>query len=236
LLGIGIPSVFIVKSPSEINAGAYALDDDRDVIIITSALYERVSLGELQTIIGHECGHIHNNHGIFELAAQVLVDGLLESTWLGAKAGGFDTIAGPALNLLSLPLKLALENWSRAAEVTCDRAGIICADSIDDAIAVQAKLLSGAPLGANSFNIKPILKQYDTLRKTPVKYLELDDSHPITARRILADLEFMHSEVLYNWRPEWKPVEEELLSKEDLDERTHKFISVIKSSKREKGI
>jgi hypothetical protein len=133
-------------------------------------------------------------------------------------------------------MKLALENWSRAAEVTCDRAGMICAINLDDAVTVEAKLLSGAPLGVDTFNIEPILKQYDTLRKTPVKYLELDKTHPIVARRILADLEFMRSEVLSSWRPEWKPVDEELLSKEDLDERTHKFISVIKSSKREKDL
>jgi len=133
--------------------------------------------------------------------------------------------------LLSTPLRLMFSAWSRAAEVTCDRAGIICADNMEDSVSAFGKMLSGAVLTKNEVNIDAVLKQYDKLRATPVRLLELEYSHPVTVRRIFAVKEFMNSDVLYRWRPEWKEPGKKLVSKQELDTRCEKFINVIDSKK-----
>lgn len=222
ILGIGIPSVYVENNPAEINAYAVAYEDDAPLIVITSALLERYTPGELKAVIGHECGHIHNNHGIYNTAAQLIL-GSLASVIPGIQQ---------ILSLVSFPLRWSLMAWSRAAEVTCDRAGIICADDMNDEITAKSKLMYGASFTRNDINIDAILKQYDMLRTTPVRLLEFDYTHPVTVRRIFADKEFMNCEVLYRWRPEWKTPDMMLINKQELDARCEKYVSVIKSEKR----
>ena len=220
-LGIGIPTVFIEQNPSTINAYAYATEDDAPLIVITSALAERYTPDELKAIIGHECGHIHNNHGIYNTAAMVI----LEAVAVGIP--GIQQI----LQLATLPIRYALNAWSRAAEVTCDRAGVICSNDIDAGIYAQAKSLYGGTFNRTTTNIDAIIKQYDMIRSTPVRFLELEASHPVSVRRIFAIREFQNSEVLYKWRPEWKKPGMELLNKQELDARCEKYVSVVKSGK-----
>lgn len=221
-LGIGIPEVYIRNAPSEINSGAYATEQDAPLIEITSGLLERVTPGELRSVLGHECGHIHNNHGVYNAAAQILLNSL--------------QIAIPGIQqivqFVSAPLRWAFMMWSRAAEVTCDRAGVICADDPADDISVQAKLIYGATLNRQDVNIDAILRQYDALRATPVRFLELESDHPVSIRRIFAIKEFLNSEVLYAWRPEWKTPDMHLIDKQELDARCEKYIGVAKSAKR----
>lgn len=224
-LGIGVPTVFIQRNLGEFNAYAIAYDDESPAIVLYSSLVERLTPNELKTVIGHECGHIHNNHGIFTTAASIV---------LGTAIGSIP-LSQQIIQLISTPLRLMFTAWSRAAEVTCDRAGIICANNMDDAVSSMGKMLAGAVLTQNAVNIDAILKQYDALRATPVRLLELEFDHPATVRRIFAQKEFMNSEVLYRWRPEWKEPAMKLVNKQELDARCEKFISVLDSKKRRPG-
>ena len=221
-LGIGLPTVFIYPDPATINAFTIATEDDSPLIVIHSALLERFTRGELRTIIGHECGHIHNNHGIYNTAAEVILNSL---------SAGLPIIR-QLLSLLSLPLKYAILSWSRAAEITCDRAGIICADDAGDELTAKAKLLYGGAFDAGEANLEAILRQYDMLRSTPVRLLELSSTHPVPVRRIFAAREFINSEILYSWRPEWRQAGRALISQEELDARCQRYVGVIASKKR----
>ena len=220
-LGIGIPTVF-VKPDTELNAITYAIEDDAPIIVFYSGLMERLTPGEIKAVIGHECGHIHNNHGIFTIAAEIIINlatGLVP---------GVKQITG----LLTLPLQLALKAWSRAAETTCDRAGVICSDDIRDNFTAQAKFMYGAMFSRSDVNIDVLLKQYDTLRATPVRMLELAHTHPLSIRRIFAMKEFAESDLLYKWRPEWKTPGMKTVGKQELDARCEKYIGVVNSEKR----
>jgi Zn-dependent protease with chaperone function len=220
LLGIGIPEVFIKPDVAELNAETIASEDSAPVMVLTSALVERLTPGELKTVIGHECGHIHNNHSIYKTAADILVSGAINTLSWG---------------LADRVLRIALNSWSRAAEVTADRAGLICADDFNDAITAECKLLYDAPFTQDDINIDAILKQYDRMRSTSIRMLELNNSHPGSVRRILAMKEFMNSEVLYKWRPEHKKAGMELIGKQELDARCEKYISVTQSGRRRGG-
>ena len=221
ILGIGIPTVFIINNAA-VNAYAMATEDDAPLIVIHSGLLERYKPGELKYVIGHECGHIHNNHSIYDYAARVIISSLAM------------TIPGVAqiVGLLTAPIQLALQAWSRAGEVTSDRAGIICCDDPRDALTGSAKFLYGGAFNRDDVNIEAIMKQYDALSATPVRMLELLNTHPVPVRRIFAMQAFMDSEVLYTWRPEWKQPGKQTISKQELDARCAKFIGVVKSEKR----
>lgn len=218
MLGIGIPTVYIMPEISSLNAYTIATDDESPIIVLHSSIVERLTRDELRTVIGHECGHIHNNHGIYSIAVQVILEQSLSIP-----------IVAQILSLMTMPLKYMFMAWQRAAEVTCDRAGIICANNPMDILKADVKFMYGAMLGSESANIDAALKQYDVLRKTPVKFLELDLTHPVTVRRMYADLEFHNSELLYKWRPEWRKPDMHLIDKQELDLRCEKYVSVLKS-------
>jgi Zn-dependent protease with chaperone function len=222
ILGIGTPTVFIEPDLSTVNAYTFATEDDDPMIVITSAALERLSGDELLAVIGHECGHIHNNHTIHTLAAQLLIDGI-----------GTLPPVNKAMLALATPLKFMFLSWSRAAEVTSDRAGIICSNSLESCQTLEAKFLYGSAVGRDEIDLESIYAQYDTLRRTPVRLVEIEHTHPIPTRRLLANREFFRSEILHSWRPDLVSAGHHLLDKKTLDKRTQALVGVAKSGKRE---
>lgn len=220
-LGIGIPTVFIKPETAVINAGALAVEDDTPLIILNSALVERFTPGEIKAVLGHECGHIHNNHGIYNTAAELILNALQVSF------PGVNQI----LQLVSVPLRWAFNSWSRAAEVTCDRAGVICTGTVEDSLHTMAKFMYGSMMNRTDVNIEDAMKQYEALRSTPVRILELEYDHPVPIRRMFALKEFVNSETLLRWHPEMRTPDMQPISKQELDERCEKYIGVIKSEK-----
>ncbi|ARE86047.1 M48 family metallopeptidase [Clostridium formicaceticum] len=217
-LGIGVPQIF-VKYDVKINAYAFATEDSTPVIMVTSAIVENFTKAELKAIIGHECGHIHNNHTIYKMAAGIVTGTITE---------GLHLIPGlkQMVSLLSLGAKWLLLNWSRCAEITCDRAGLICADSLDDAVKAIAKFGFGGVKALEHININEYIKQIEQMQATPVRYMELESTHPLTPKRLLAFKIFNQCDVLYSWRPDWKTSDMDLFSKEEADKKCESFISV----------
>lgn len=222
LLGIGIPTTFITAELGVLNAFALAIEDAEPMIVLNSSIVERMTPQELKAVIGHECGHVHNNHGIYNVLANLLINGI------GASIPGIREI----LALVSLPLRVAIQTWSRAAEVTCDRAGVLCCGEADSTISAQSKLLSGGLLSDHQINVDALLEQYDSLRSSPVRMLELLNTHPAGVRRILAAKEFINSQVFYDWHPELKEPDMHLYSKDELDAHCAKYVSVSQNKER----
>lgn len=222
ILGIGIPTIYIEPNIGELNAYTLSLDDEEPIIVLYSAIVERFTPDELLTVIGHECGHIHNKHGVYNMIAQLLIDG---GTSVGVNTGW---ISSNMAELISIPISTAFTMWSRAAEVTCDRAGVICSNNLEDSLSAEAKFLTAGNLKYGQINIDEVLKQYDEFKDSPFRLQEMLYDHPVTVRRIFADKEFFNSEVLYSWRPEWKKLGMTLLDKQELDARCEKYIAVMK--------
>ena len=222
LLGIGIPTTFITAELGVLNAFALAIEDAEPMIVLNSSIVERMTPQELKAVIGHGCGYVHKNHGIYNVLADLLINGI------GASIPGIREI----LALVSLPLRVAIQTWSRAAEVTCDRAGVLCCGEADSTISAQSKLLSGGLLSDHQINVDALLEQYDSLRSSPVRMLELLNTHPAGVRRILAAKEFINSQVFYDWHPELKEPDMHLYSKDELDAHCAKYVSVSQNEER----
>lgn len=217
-LGIGIPNIFIVND-QQINACTMATDDVEPVIKINSGLYERFTPGELKCVIGHECGHIHNMHTVYDMLGNILVTaGQIGSAKLSAQL----------LSLITQGSQLALYAWSRAAEVTCDRAGMICCDRVEDAYNANAKFTYGAAFGEHSVDLEALSRQLEENVASIGRLDELYADHPIAARRIAAEMEFAKSEVFYRWRPELKEPGAAAYTREETDERCRRYIEVTR--------
>lgn len=220
-LGIGPPNVFVVHDQS-INAATYAADTTTPTIMIHSGLIERVTPGELKCVIAHECGHIHNEHNVYMSIASLVQTGL-------AVGGLMNTV----FSLLSQAALVLIAEWSRAAEVTCDRAAMICSDNLEDAVNVNKKLLYGSFLGREAdVNIEDIRNQFEHIASTVSVFTELHKDHPASIRRVLASDEFTRCDVLYKWRPELKKPGMTLHTKEESDKICEKFTAVFKETRK----
>lgn len=218
-LGIGIPQIFVYFDP-HLNGFTFATEDVAPMIVLTSALVEALEPQELKFVIGHECGHIHNLHSVYNTAVELLVNPLA-----GVMLGGIPAL-GALRAIVQTGLVLFLARWSRCAEVTCDRAGLICCGDVTAAQVALAKLAMGGGDRLKGINIQEYLKQIQQVQSTPVRLMELTKSHPLTPKRLEAIRLFVDCDVLHSWRPELRSPTS-VRSKAETDDLCEQFISVF---------
>jgi Zn-dependent protease with chaperone function len=175
-LQIEVPQVYIVNSPV-MNAATFGTDNE-SVILVHSALVDHYSDEELLMVLGHECGHIHNSHVVYNTALHYLT-----------------RVAGVFLRGIVEPATLALKAWSRRAEITCDRAGMLCAKNPEVSARALTKLVLGSRKLYEQFNMDAFLEQYEEGKDGVGKYMEAFATHPWLPKRILAMRAFEESEV-----------------------------------------
>ena len=201
-LGIGVPRIFVFQSEI-LNAFTLASDDVRPTIILTTRMTRNFAEDELLAIIGHECGHIHNLHGAYNTLVQLMTNPLAQGMISGMSRAGLSIGAIQlVLGLAETALSLFLARWSRCAEVSCDRAGVICAGDPMPMVRALAKLQTGAEVMLDDFNVDAYIRQLETVKSTPLRLLELGRTHPYTHKRIEAVRLFTRSDVYRAWVPD----------------------------------
>src|SRR5260370_10855315 len=140
-LQIATPQVFIVNNPT-FNAATLGTNDD-SFVLLHSALVDQYSEEELLTVVGHECGHIHNSHVAYLTALHYLT-----------------YMAGMFLPWILQPAMVALRTWSRRAEVTCDRACMLVARDKQAGERAITKLAVGSRKLYEEFNVDGLLVQH----------------------------------------------------------------------------
>jgi Zn-dependent protease with chaperone function len=175
-LHIATPQVYIVNSPV-LNAATYGTDEE-SFIMVHSALVDHYTDEELITVLGHECGHIHNSHVVYLTALHYLT-----------------RMAGVFVRWIVEPALMALRAWSRRAEITCDRAGMLCSKNVDVSARALTKLVLGSRKLYEEFNIDAFLEQYEEGKDGIGKYMEVFATHPWLPKRVLAMRVFAESEL-----------------------------------------
>lgn len=216
-LGIGVPQIFVKYDPT-MNAYTYATDNSAPVIVFHSALIDHYSLDEIRTIMGHECGHIHNQHGIYHYAAEMLTNLSLQA--------GTTLIPGASavFALLSFAARIYLMRWHRCGEISCDRAGLICSPSLKTAMMAKAKLAFGGVEKLQNINFDEYIQQISQFQSTPVRFLEYFRTHPLIPKRIEALRLFNECDVFYSWRPDLKSPGLQTQPKSEIDGKCESFI------------
>jgi len=203
-LGIAPPTVYIMNSPV-INAGTFGTNDD-SFMLIHSALIDHMSDEELRSVIGHECGHIHNSHVVYLTALYFLTQ-----------------MAGAFVAWIVTPAVVALRAWSRRAEITCDRAALLCCRNPDTVTRALAKLALGSHKLYDQLNLEAFLEQHEESRQGVGRFSELLASHPWLPKRVLALRVFEQSKLFRNRAG----LGDDGLSMKQVDERVLEIVKVV---------
>ncbi|WP_158501534.1 M48 family metallopeptidase [Vitiosangium sp. GDMCC 1.1324] len=137
----GPVEVFVHPEPG-IRAAAVHGPPETPAIVLSSRLIEAFSEAELRFILGHELGHVALGHFLEHLG---------------------QPSEGPA------PHATVLEHylWSRAAEVSADRAGLLCARDLEAAASALFKLTSGLSSASVKSELQVHTRQVDAILSDP---------------------------------------------------------------------
>lgn len=175
-LSVPVPQIYVMNSPV-VNAYTFGTED-QSFIVLHSALVDSLSEAELTFVIGHETGHIQNKHVVYGTVLILL-------TQMASALTGF----------FVEPVLLPLRAWFRRAEITCDRAGLLCAHDVDAGTKSFMKLAIGSSRLFAEMDIDAYVEQLEESRGTIGRYLEAFATHPYLPKRIAALRAFAESEI-----------------------------------------
>jgi Zn-dependent protease with chaperone function len=105
-----VPDLYLTQFPI---ANAAAIGSSKPMVVVNSRTVELLDELELRTVLAHEAGHILADHVKYRTALLILLR--------MSGVGRLGVIAGLPL----MGVKLALLEWFRAAELSCDRAATL---------------------------------------------------------------------------------------------------------------
>lgn len=178
ILDVPEPELYVKLDP-EPNAFTYG--HTKPFITIHSGLVDMLSDEELFFVISHEVGHIKAGHVLYGTMARnvAAIVAMLGQMTLGIGA------------LLGQGLVIALYEWYRCAELTADRAALLCVQDIEPARDTFMKLAGGSTRLAGELDRDEFLRQVreyeevdrSTLDKAYKVLLTLWRTHPFAMQR-----------------------------------------------------
>ena len=168
-----VPDLYLTQFP---DANALTFGSGRPVIVLNSELVRLLDAEGLRVVIAHEAAHVLSDHVLYQTALTILLQ-------LGASIR-LPIFAGLPL----LAIRTALLEWSRAAELSCDRAAALVTR---DPMAVCRVLMtiSGGE-AVDELNLDAFMKQgldYDEkgsgLERLTRLLMHLNITHPMPVRR-----------------------------------------------------
>jgi Zn-dependent protease with chaperone function len=168
-----VPEMYVAANPV---ANAVTVGMSKPFIVLNSGLVDLLDEEELRFVIGHELGHALSGHAVYQTLLQRLL----------VLSGALAAIPLGALGLRAIVA--ALFEWSRKAELSADRAGLLATQDPASAFRVHMQLASGGhldQLDATSFFAQgqEYLDAAD-LRDSVLKVLLVENrSHPFAVVR-----------------------------------------------------
>lgn len=149
VLDMPVPELYVTNNPFP---NAFAGGVERPYITLRSSIIDTMSDEQLYHLIGHELGHIKANHVLYFSIAFLLYP-LLDI--LGRRTMGASDVATYALTM-------ALYEWSRQAEFSADRAGLLVSQNIDTSLDAMIALTAGPSRLRDELNRDAFLAQAQT--------------------------------------------------------------------------
>jgi Zn-dependent protease with chaperone function len=164
--------VYVTQTPF-VNAGAYGMD--KPFVIINSGTLSLLNDQELKFVLGHELGHIMSGPVLYRTMVVLL---------LRLAEMGF-----PIVGLAARAVLIAMMEWYRKAELSCDRAGLLAVQEAQPGLTTMLKFAGGG--NEQQTNLAEFIKQAEEYREQGdlvdqvLKVLNtLDLSHPFPVIRV----------------------------------------------------
>jgi Zn-dependent protease with chaperone function len=177
-----VPDLYLTQFPI---ANAAAIGSDRPIVLVNSRAIELLDEEELRTVVGHEAGHVLSDHVLYSTALMILVS-------LGTRR--LPTLAGLPL----LAVRMALLEWFRAAELSCDRAATLV--NKDPLVTSRALMVLAGGVKSKRLNLDAFLRQaneyeewepgWDKLSRVRT---ELGQTHAAPVRRVSELMKWVRS-------------------------------------------
>ncbi|TMK26395.1 MAG: M48 family metallopeptidase [Actinobacteria bacterium] len=174
-----VPELYLMQFPI---ANALTFGAKSPVVVINSELLQLLDEEQLRGVLAHEAGHVLSQHVLYRTALVILLR--------------LSTI--PGIPVPIFPLRAALLEWFRAAELSCDRAAALV---IRDPLAV-CRLLMVIAAGAEAANLDldVFMAQGQEYREKASPFdrfsrllSDLNLTHPMSVQRVHELMEWVRS-------------------------------------------
>ena len=175
-----VPDLYLTQFPL---ANAYTIGTDKPIVLVNSELVRLLDDEGRRVVLAHEAAHVHSDHVLYRTALLIL---------LRIRAA-LPILAGLPL----LAIRLALLEWARATELSCDRAAALV--TRDPQAVCRALMVIAAGEEAEDLNLDAFISQgadyeeggtgIDRLTKL---LQDLNVTHPLPVRRVRMLLDWVH--------------------------------------------
>jgi Zn-dependent protease with chaperone function len=177
-----VPDLYMTQFPL---ANAYTIGTDKPIVLLNSELIRILDDDGRRVVLAHEAAHVHSDHVLYRTALLILLQ-IGTSVRLPLLAG-----------LPLLAIQYALLEWSRAAELSCDRAAALV--TRDPTAVCRALMTIAAGEAAEDLNLDAFIAQgmdysvggSGTERLTRL-FQDLRLTHPMPVRRVRLLLDWVH--------------------------------------------
>ena len=177
-----VPDLYMTQRPI---ANAYTVGTKNPIVVLNSELVRLLDDEGRRVVLAHEAAHVHSDHVLYQTALIILLQ-IGSSVRLPILAG-----------LPLLAIQLALLEWFRAAELSCDRAAALV--TRDPNAVCRALMTIAAGEAAEDLNLDAFIAQgmdYKEggkgLERITKLLQDLRLTHPMPVRRVHYLLDWVH--------------------------------------------
>src|SRR5438309_1714678 len=165
-----VPELYLTQYPI---ANALTIGAGRPIVVVNSERVRLRDAEQLRGVFAHEAGHVLSEHVLYRTALVILMR----------------LTAVPGIPLPLFPLRAALMEWFRAAELSCDRAAALV---IRDPLAVcRTLMVIAAGAEATNLDLDVFTKQGQDYREKVSPFdrfsrllSDLNLTHPMSVQRV----------------------------------------------------
>jgi Zn-dependent protease with chaperone function len=168
-----VPDLYVTQFPF---ANAYTIGSNRPIVVLNSQLLHLLDDSGRRAVLAHEAAHVHSDHVLYQTALLILLQ-------IGTR--GLPPFAGLPL----LAIRMALLEWFRAAELSCDRAAALV--TRDTTAVCRSLMVLTAGAAAEDLSLDAFIAQaaeYEEggsgLERLTKLINDLNVTHPMPVRRV----------------------------------------------------
>jgi Zn-dependent protease with chaperone function len=181
---LDMPRTYDLYVTDTVIANAMAMGSQNPIVVVGSPLLGRLGPGEQRALLAHEVAHILSDHMLYTTALAILL-----------RAGG--NIPFP-LAIPAMAVRAVLLEWSRAAELSCDRAEALVVR--DPTIVCRGLMVLAGGMHAERLNFDAFLAQAreyedwdDPSDRVRRFFYEINSAHPYAVRRVSEVMKWVQS-------------------------------------------